>query len=166
MRILSATCLAFLIVSSVVGAAPSLQEFRDFAMTHDGDSGRGRELFFGEGKSGCTKCHTVDGTGGKAGPDLGSIGDTFPRGELIRAILEPSATIAVGYGATIVESKSGEEYVGVIKNVSDAWIELVSADGKLIRIATADIKQQRGSNVSLMPEGLHSALSLGDFSDL
>lgn len=164
MRLLTAICL--LLATSLHGATPSLREFRDFAMNHDGDSRRGKDLFFADQQGGCIKCHSVDGTAGKAGPDLSSIGDTFPREELIRAILEPTATIAVGYGATIVETKFGQEYIGVIKNVTDAWIEMISADGKLIRIATADIKQQRGSNVSLMPEGLHSALTLQNFADL
>ena len=117
-----------------------IQEYHDFAMSHDGNAQRGRELFLAEDKAACIKCHSIDGSGGKAGPDLSSIGDTFPRDELIRAILEPSGTIAVGYGATIVETTSGQEYVGVIKNATDSFIELISADGKLLHIPTADIK--------------------------
>src|SRR5205085_2449337 len=136
LRILPAICSVLILAGPMNGATASLREFRDFAMGHDGNSRHGRERFFDEQKGGCIKCHSVDGSGGKAGPDLSSIGDTLPRGELIRAVLEPSATIAVGYGATIVETKSGEEYVGVIKNVSDAWMDLISADGKLVRIAT------------------------------
>jgi len=40
----------------------------------------------------------VDGSSSKAGPDLFAVGDKFPRRDLIRAVLEPSAEIAVGYG--------------------------------------------------------------------
>jgi glucose/arabinose dehydrogenase len=85
---------------------------------------------------------------------------------LIRAILEPSAGIAVGYGTTSIVMKSGEEYSGVIKQVTEDWTELMVADGKTVRIAAKDIEEQRGSNVSLMPEGLHTATSLEEFTDL
>ena len=56
------------------------------------------------------------------------------RRELIRSVLEPSAAIAVGYGTTVVETKSGDEFPGIIKQVTDAWIELMGADGKTNRV--------------------------------
>src|ERR1041385_4494910 len=96
----------------------------DFAMQNDGDAARGKKLFADENRLACSKCHTVDGTASKAGPDLAFVGDKFPRRELIRAVLEPSAAIAVGYGTTIVETKSGDEFQGIIKQATDAWIEL------------------------------------------
>jgi glucose/arabinose dehydrogenase len=42
----------------------------------------------------------------------------------------------------------------------------MGADGKLISIATADIKEKRGSSVSLMPEGLQAHLSVQEFTDV
>jgi len=92
--------------------------------------------------------------------------DKFPRGELIRALLEPSQAIAVGYGTTIVEMKSGEEVQGVVKEATADAIELMGADGKRVRIPTTNIKEQRGSTVSLMPEGLQAGLSREEFTDL
>src|SRR5436190_7010842 len=84
----------------------------DFTMRNDGDVLRGKQLFADDQKTGCAKCHSIDGTSSKAGPDLAFIGDKFPRRELIRAILEPSTAIAVGYGTTIVETKSGDDFQG------------------------------------------------------
>jgi putative heme-binding domain-containing protein len=147
-------------------AQPSLRAYQDRAMSRDGDVRRGKELFFDENKCGCARCHTLDGTAGKVGPDLFAAGDKFPRRELIRAILEPSQTIAVGYGTTTVETKSGEEYSGVIKQVTAEWTELMLATGQKVRINGSDISEQRGSNLSLMPEGLHIATSLSEFTDL
>jgi putative heme-binding domain-containing protein len=95
-----------------------------------------------------------------------TVGDSYPRRELIRSVLEPSSTIAVGYGTTIVETKAGETFSGIIKQATTNAVELMGADGKLVRIATADIKEQRGSNISLMPEGLHAGLSREQFTDL
>ncbi len=147
-------------------ASPGLEDYRKYALTHDGNAARGAALFGDEQKLGCVKCHSVDGRGGKAGPDLFAVGDKFGRGDIITAILQPSASIAVGYTTTIVETKSGSEYTGVVKQTNGDGIQLMGADGKLVRIAATDIKAQRGSSISLMPEGLQSTLSLQDFTDL
>ena len=135
-------------------------------MNHEGNPLRGKELFFSEQQAACSKCHSVDGTSGNAGPDVFAVGDKFPRRELIVAVLEPSEAIAVGYGTTIVETKSGEEHQGVLKQVTADWIELMDADVNTVRIATRDIQEQRGSTVSLMPEGLQAAMSQQEFADL
>ena len=147
-------------------SARSVEDYRRFALQHDGEAARGRELFNNEQSAACSKCHSIDGKGGKAGPDLFAVGDKFGRREMIDAVLAPSATIAVGYGTTMVETKSGEEFQGIIKQVTDAGIELMGADGKLVRIAATNIKEQHGSTISLMPEGLHAGLSLPEFADL
>jgi putative heme-binding domain-containing protein len=146
--------------------ARQLREYRDFAMGRDGNATRGRELFNSEQRTACAKCHSVDGGSSKAGPDLYAVGDKFPRRELIRAVLEPSAEVAIGYGTTIVETKAGEEFQGILKETTAAALDLVGADGKHVRIATREIKEQRGSAVSLMPEGLHLGMSRQEFTDL
>ena len=145
---------------------PSLKQYRDFALGHDGNVARGRELFLSEQRVACAKCHSIDGTSTKAGPDLFAAGDKFPRREMIDSILEPSATIAVGYGTTIVETKSGETHQGILKGATAEAIELMEADGVKRTFAARDIKEQRGTNLSLMPEGLQAGLSLQEFTDL
>src|SRR5205085_7375115 len=104
------------VAQSMPEIAWQLRQYRDFAMVHEGKIAHGRELFNDEQKAACVKCHSVDGSSSKAGPDLFAIGDKFPRRELIRSILEPSAEIAVGYGTTFVETKEGEEFQGAIKD--------------------------------------------------
>jgi len=146
--------------------SPGLEDYRKHALTHEGDVARGARLFADDQKLACSKCHSVDGRASKAGPDLFAVGDKFGRRDLIDAVLMPSATISPGYGTIIVETKAGTEYQGVLKQVTDAGVQLMGADGKLVSIATADIKEQRGSTVSLMPEGLQAGLSLQEFTDL
>src|SRR5262249_52899285 len=92
--------------------------------------------------------------------------DRFPRGELIRAVLEPSAAITIGYGTTVIETKAGDTFLGIIKDATPEAIEIVCADAKRTRIPTSDIKEQRGSTVSLMPEGLQQTFSQEQFADL
>ena len=139
MRIKTAGTIASLVVLSTVAvAAPSHREYHDFAMKHDGDARAGQTLFNSPNLA-CTKCHSTDGHGGKAGPDLFAIDDKFPRRELIDAVLNPSASIAVGYETTIIATKSGDEFTGVIKGASADSIELMQGDGQRVRVATGDI---------------------------
>jgi len=145
---------------------PSLDSFRKHALTHEGDAARGARLFADEQKLACSKCHSVDGRASKAGPDLFAVGDKFGRRDLVEAMLMPSAVISPGYGTVIVETKAGEEFQGILKQATDAGVQLMGADGKLVSIATADIREQRGSTVSLMPEGLHEGVSRQEFTDL
>jgi putative heme-binding domain-containing protein len=135
-------------------------------MGRDGNTARGRELFNNEQRTACVKCHSMDGSSTKAGPDLFAVGDKFPRRELIRAVLEPSADIAVGYGTTIVVTKSGEEFQGIVKETTADALDLIGADGKYARISPRDIQEQRGSAVSFMPDGLQAGMSRQEFTDL
>jgi putative heme-binding domain-containing protein len=146
--------------------ASNLDSYRKYALTHDGDAARGASLFADEQKLGCSKCHSIDGHAAKAGPDLFAVGDKFGRRDIVDAILTPSATISVGYGTVIVETKQGAEYQGILKQSNDTGVQLMGADGKLVSIATGDIKAQRGSTISLMPEGLQAGLSEREFTDL
>lgn len=164
---------AMLVTTTLHAAAPidseaqkQLRDYRNNAMGLEGNPVKGREIFNNEQGVGCVKCHSVDGSSSKAGPDLQTLGDKFPRAEIVRSILEPSSTIAVGYGTTQILTHQGEEYAGIVKESSADGVVLVGADGKRIPIATRDIKEQRGSNVSLMPEGLHTSLTRDGFVDL
>ena len=143
-----------------------LRGYRDFALVHDGNAEHGRELFNDAHRLICQNCHSVDGSSSKAGPDLFAVGDKFPRRDLIDAVLEPSASIAVGYGTTIVETKDGEEIQGIIKESTAQFIDIMGIEGKHVRIPSQQIAAQRGSSVSLMPDGLQAGLTHQDFTDL
>ncbi|MGN6384817.1 MAG: c-type cytochrome, partial [Verrucomicrobiota bacterium] len=145
---------------------PNLDAYRKYALTHEGDVARGAQLFADEQRLDCVKCHTVDGSGGKAGPDLFAVGDKFGRRDIVDAVLMPSATISPGYNTVIVETKAGEEVQGILKQSTGVGLQLMGADGKLVSMAKEEIKEQRGSSLSLMPEGLQAGLSVQEFTDL
>ena len=153
-------------VAQAPAPSPSLDDYRKYALTHEGDVARGARLFANEQKLACAKCHSVDGRADKAGPDLFAVGDKFGRRDLADAVLMPSATISPGYGTVIVETKTEGQFQGILKQATDAGVQLMGADGKLVSIARADIREQRGSTVSLMPESLQAGLSLQEFTDL
>lgn len=146
--------------------SPRPEDYRQFALTHEGNPANGARLFADETKLACAKCHSIDGKASKAGPDLFAAGDAFARRDLIDSVLTPSATISPGYGTVTVETKAGDSFQGVLKQSTATELHLMGADGKLVTIAKADIARQEGSNVSLMPEGLQAGLSLQEFTDL
>ncbi|MDP3072803.1 MAG: PQQ-dependent sugar dehydrogenase [Opitutaceae bacterium] len=161
--------IAFLLAVATTACAQPARaptDYRNWALIRGGSAERGRAIFHAPDRVACAVCHSIDGSNSKAGPDLLAVGDALPRRDLITALLEPNATIAVGYGATIVETKSGATHLGVIKRADATGVAVMGADGKLIPVAAADLKSQQPSPLSLMPEGLHAALSLQEFADL
>ena len=157
---------ALCIVSGATATPVPAKEYRRFALLHEGEALRGKRLFNDETKIACAKCHTVDGSGGRAGPDLFAIGDKYGRGDIVESILAPSQTIAEGYAATTVETREGDVYTGTIKRATADWLELMGGDARMVRIQTAEIVNRSNSEISLMPEGLISGLSLQEFTDL
>lgn len=152
--------------SPIAAQVPSIEAYRKYATTHEGDPARGMKLFNDEQKLICSKCHSVDGSASKAGPDLFAAGDAFGRRDLVDSVLHPSATISPGYGTVVVETKTGEVFQGVLKQTTGEAVKLMGIDGKLVSIAAADIKEKSGNSVSLMPEGLQAGLSVQEFTDL
>jgi putative heme-binding domain-containing protein len=140
--------------------------YRKHALTHEGDAVRGAKLFQDDPRTACARCHSIDGSASKAGPDLSAAGDTFGRRDLVDAILAPSATIAPGYGTVILELTDGMIITGTLKQKNDATVQVMGADGRLMSVAAREIKNQSGSAISLMPEGLHAGLSREEFTDL
>lgn len=148
--------------------APKLDiaAFRDFANKNKGDAERGGKIFANPQGVACVKCHAVSGTGGKVGPDLVGIGVRYNRDELMRSILEPSNRIANGYDVITVVTKDGKSLTGILKLDSPEVIELMTVEGKQIRIAEADIEEKIKSPLSLMPNGLKDGMTLPDFADI
>ena len=63
----------------------------------NGDSDKGRAVFFRAGLNSCAGCHRVRGQGQWVGPDLSTIGTKYGKDELLRSILNPSAAIGYNY---------------------------------------------------------------------
>lgn len=62
----------------------------------------------------CLKCHTIEGTGGKVGPDLSAIGAKASRENLLEPILYPSRAINHQFQTWVVETKGGLVITGII----------------------------------------------------
>ena len=142
------------------------EAFREFALATAGQAKRGETLFRDTKGLACVKCHAVGGQGGLVGPDLSSVGVKYPKGEIITAVLNPSAKIALGYEPTTIATVDGKTINGIVKNETKDFVEIEDADAKRLKLPKADIDERKPSTVSIMPIGLAEGLTKQDFADL
>ena len=125
-----------------------------------GDASRGRAVF----ARGCAGCHTLYGEGTLLGPDLTGSG-RHDIGYLIENLADPSAVVAADYLMTVLTLKDGRVLNGMIGARTERTLT-VRTLGQETTVDRADVVKQEQLPVSLMPEGLLSALDDRQVSDL
>ncbi len=116
-----------------------------------GDSGRGRSVFHDNEATRCTRCHSLAGLGGNAGPALDGIGKKLTREQLLEALISPSVRIAEGFGATTIELHNGTLHSGVINKDQDGAITITPATGEATDVPWTSIKSRKPNAESAMP---------------
>ncbi|MDP3467924.1 MAG: c-type cytochrome [Daejeonella sp.] len=117
-------------------------------------------------KRSCNVCHQVDREGYDVGPKLTEIGSKLPKEGLFDAIINPSAGISFGYETWQVEMKDGSSLIGIISSRTPTEIELKFPGGLNQKILTNNIKTIRMIPESMMPEGLHEAMTAQELADI
>jgi putative membrane-bound dehydrogenase-like protein len=133
-----------------------------------GDAAAGRRLFFSPAGPHCSACHRYGGRGGNVGPDLTRIGRSASREKIVTSILQPSQEIAPDYqGWTLVDT-DGKTHIGLRlpKPGDDGTEDYADASGKTFTLASSAIEDRRIATTSIMPDNLHSTLSIDDLRDL
>ena len=128
-----------------------------------GDPEAGAALFV---QQGCLACHTVDASGPMKGPFMGQIGSIMNREQIAESILKPNASISQGFATVQIELNNGQMYVGFVTAESAEKVTLNNIAGVATEIKTADIKDRRELEMSMMPEGLANALSYEELASL
>ncbi len=113
----------------------------------------------------CLVCHRRDGQGNEIGPDLRSVVEHAPE-KLLVNILDPSADVQPGYQAYHCTLANGEELYGVIAAETGNSVVLKLVDGSSRTLLRQDLRELRGSGLSLMPEGLEAEWKPQDLADL
>ena len=144
---------------------PSVEDFRRHAMTNLGNPDKGKAIFEGK-RALCSQCHTTNGSNLLAGPDLAAAGNKFSRADLILSVLEPSANIMTGFSLLTVTTKDGAIYSGTVKESSQDELVIAAAGNIRHKIQKKNIKEQITSPLSMMPQNLHAALSIDEFTNL
>lgn len=130
------------------------------------DPAAGRRIFFHPNGPGCFKCHTIDGRGGRVGPDLSRAVGTMNRIQLIQSILEPSREISPQYVTWSFELADGRVVTGMVVHENEGKTVVGDAEGKLAEIKTIDIVTRVPQKVSVMPDKLADRMTLQELRDL
>lgn len=120
---------------------------------HGGDADSGRDIFTGHAAAQCIRCHTVNGSGGNAGPDLSKIASKYPektREYFLQSLLDPGAKLAPGFGTVSLSLIDGRVLSGTIVTEDKKSVTLQGADGKKEMIPLGDI-ERRSAAASPMP---------------
>ena len=125
-----------------------------------GDATRGAKLWVSRG---CAQCHS-GGTG--LGPDLAGAAARFSRDDLFIAVAFPNLDVSPRYQTTLIETKAGKTYTGLIVYESVEGLLLRNGTNQTFRIESSDIEAKRTLATSLMPGGLLKDLRNADLADL
>lgn len=117
-----------------------------------GDASKGKVLF----TSACGACHKMYGEGGAIGPDLTG-GDRHKLTYLLENILDPSAIVPADYRMSVFKLKDGRTITGVIPQQTERALT-IQTPAERLTIEKSQIVEQQQLPMSLMPEGLLTAL--------
>ena len=115
----------------------------------------------------CVRCHAINGEGGTVGPDLGQIGDKLSREDLLRALIEPSARLAPGYGTVKLTLKDGQVVTGVLMEESADELIIKTSDAEPLEVSTSRISKRENTPSAMPPMGtLMSKREIRDMVEL
>ncbi len=116
-----------------------------------GDAARGKEVY----AIACAVCHTLNGQGGKVGPDLSGIG-AKDRREILTDILDPNRSVEANYRLWNVTTRSGETFSGRLETETQTTIGILDTTGQAHAVQRKDIASLAGLPTSIMPTGFES----------
>ena len=112
----------------------------------------------------CLSCHTSQNLGIGIAPNLDGLDNCTKEG-LITAITNPNASSEEIYRKTYVKLKSGEEYVGLLKNKENDY-EIYFMGGSKVAFKKYQISYAQESSQSFMPNNIFNSLSDKQIIDL
>jgi putative heme-binding domain-containing protein len=127
-----------------------------------GDPEAGEVVF----EDNCSECHGLEGEDGELGPDLSAISKKGLK-FIAEATLQPAKALTEGYETYVVVDKEGRQTIGLKTRDDPADIDITKANGEVVTIATADIKEITADpTASVMPDDLSEAMTVKDYQDL
>ncbi len=127
-----------------------------------GDATRGVSVF----KTNCATCHQVKGEGMNFGPKLSEIGSKLGKDGQYLAILYPDAGISFGYEGYEIKFKDGSSVSGIIASRTETDLQLNFPGGTSQQYKTANVRSIKKMDSSMMPSGLHEAMTRQELVDL
>lgn len=127
-----------------------------------GDPSVGQKVF----ASYCASCHKFGQTGSSIGPDLTNIRKKFDQTSLLDAVINPSASILLGYEPWLINTKDGSSYFGFLVSENNQALIIRDIAGQKHTIAIDAISSRQKQEKSLMPEPGVLGISEQDLADL
>jgi len=125
-----------------------------------GDLENGRQLY----ASVCGQCHKLFGEGGELGPDLTGSGRRH-LDYILENVVDPNAVVPASYYLNTFTLSDGRVLSGIVGAETPRTVTLRSVGQEWV-LDRADIRKRETAPVSLMPEGLLTALSPEQRRDL
>jgi putative membrane-bound dehydrogenase-like protein len=135
------------------------------AQLDGGDPKRGA-IVFQMAKTACSSCHRVGARGTAVGPDLTKVGQIRSRGDLLEAVVYPSASFVRNYESVAVETSDGRVVIGLLTRETPEAIYVRTPQKEEIRVPRSDVESISPSKLSIMPQGLDKILNLEELRDL
>ena len=117
------------------------------------------------GKGDCSRCHTINGKGGRLGPNLSEIGWLRSTKHLKSSILNPDEDIDRRYLSVHILKKDGQRVQGVPLNEDSYSIQLMDLQEILHSLWKRDLEEVRQEERSGMP-GYQGTFSESEVDDL
>ncbi|MFO1095154.1 MAG: c-type cytochrome [Planctomycetaceae bacterium] len=149
-----------------IGSKAEHERLTQLVLDSRGDTLRGSEVFRNIEQSLCLKCHRLNGTGAKIGPDLTGVGSRFSRIHLVESILTPSRSIAPSYEPVAVLLTDGQVMTGVRVSETSELLAIGDTKGVIHEIPHDQIDELQVQTQSIMPEGLEQRLTPQQLVDL
>ena len=129
-----------------------------------GNPADGKALFYGAAN--CSKCHMVEGKGGRLGPDLTNIGSARSVESIIESVRDPSRQLSDGYQTVTVVTADGRESKGFIMNEDRFSIQMMDTSERILLLEKGKLRSFEKSSVSLMPPYNTTLLSDNDLQEI
>jgi len=125
-----------------------------------GDAAKGKAL-----AQRCVMCHQLEGNGPAYGPELRGFATRQGREAVVTAIVEPSASIALGYEGTTLKLKAGGQIDGLLQSNNDPVL-IKSTGGVSQLVPKKLIGGQSKMGKSLMMSGEQLGLNAQEVADI
>ena len=140
-----------------------------------GNAAHGKQLFHGDAY--CSRCHMVEGKGGRLGPDLTSVGGTRTVESLVESVRKPSQRLAWGlteptkefaqrYETVTVVTPDGKQITGVTLNEDSFSLQVMDTAEQIHLFDKEKLVSIKKNRESLMPSYDTDTLTDRDLSDI
>ncbi|HET6408922.1 MAG TPA: hypothetical protein VFG14_13635 [Chthoniobacteraceae bacterium] len=137
-----------------------IKEWLTAEFVKSGSAAHGREVY----SRTCALCHKLFDAGMEIGPELTGANRT-DIDYLLQNIVDPNALIGADYQLNTIELKDGRVLIGMIRS-ENANTLTVRTMTETATVAASEVKTKTVSPMSMMPEGLFTAMPKEDARDL